>query len=417
MAPRLSICIPTYNRALLLDDCLERLAVAPDDGSVEIVVSDNGSTDETQAVIAAHSRRNPSIRGHRLPENRGQWANRLNALYQARGDVMTFLADDDSLIIENLLSHVERMEREPDIVGTYVDWIAWDDREGRELHRYFHLDGPVDFRPEDPLGLVNFVLQRIIPPEVLICRREALVRAQSDSSRALPFHVWMYALSRLGRIRFDPLPFYREHRVLQDRFARTHWANMELALHYIGDEMRLTLESLLLLAFQDLGHPRVPDDQVANARRMIDRVLGSRIGLEIERACARGDWILAIELRRRQVLWDGPGTRDDIQRDMLRLVLPAALQAISQTVRSLSDVDGLALRGFASRQIHDTFAKRYPETLLLAEGDDRPALIVHRDEGTLAADTQAEGARNILVLERLLDLYRVARERVDLSGL
>ena len=75
-----------------------------------------------------------------------------------------------------------------------------------------------------------------------ICRRAAAVRAHSDTSRTLPFHLWMCALSRQGRVRFDPLPFYREHRVLKAQFARAHWAKLDLHLHYIGDEMRLTLE-------------------------------------------------------------------------------------------------------------------------------------------------------------------------------
>ena len=134
MAPRLSICIPTFQRAALLDDCLQRLAALAQDGSVEIVISDNGSGDETPQVIAAHVRQNPAIRAYRMAANRGLWANRLNALHQARGELVTFLADDDSLIAENLFAHVERMEREPDLVGVYADWIAWDDREGRELH-------------------------------------------------------------------------------------------------------------------------------------------------------------------------------------------------------------------------------------------------------------------------------------------
>ena len=57
MHPLISICIPTYNRAELLDYCLENLAALKDCGRpVEIVISDNGSTDRTPEVIEAHSR-------------------------------------------------------------------------------------------------------------------------------------------------------------------------------------------------------------------------------------------------------------------------------------------------------------------------------------------------------------------------
>jgi abequosyltransferase len=76
MHPLISICIPTYNRADLLDYCLEGLAPLRDCGTpFEIVISDNGSTDRTPEVIQAHASRNPLIRSHRLPENRGPAAN------------------------------------------------------------------------------------------------------------------------------------------------------------------------------------------------------------------------------------------------------------------------------------------------------------------------------------------------------
>lgn len=52
MTPLLSICIPTFNHAELLDRALARLTSFPAflDGEVEVVVSDNASTDGTQAV-------------------------------------------------------------------------------------------------------------------------------------------------------------------------------------------------------------------------------------------------------------------------------------------------------------------------------------------------------------------------------
>lgn len=418
MAPRLSICVTTYNRAAILDDCLERLRpVAEQAGQIELLVSDNGSTDDTWAVIERHAALNPAIAAHRFAENRGMWANRTNALFQARGELVVFLADDDSLILDNLAPYVERMEREPDIVGTYADWLAWDDQAEAEMHRYFNLAEPVEFAPGDPLGLVNFMIQRMIPPEVAVYRRKALVRALSGFSNTLPFHVWMYVLSRQGRVRFDLPPFYKEHRVLKAQFARTHWANMELQLQYIGDEMRLTLESMLMMAVHDAGLDRIPDDNVVSARNAIDRMLNARVDLEINRALNRRNWILAVELRRRQVLWNGPGPRERIQKDAEQLVMPAALQSINQTCNSLSSSSALDLRGFSSRQVHDAFAQRFPDTRILAPGEAGEALIVHRDERTLAGDRQAQAAHNVLVLQHILTQFRLARDSFDLRQL
>ena len=114
MHPLISICIPTHNRAELLDYCLENLGCLQDCGKpVEIVISDNGSTDRTPQVVQAHLARNPLLRAHRLPENRGAPANWLNAVRKAEGEFILYLADDDSLIVEGLFHHIETMQREP----------------------------------------------------------------------------------------------------------------------------------------------------------------------------------------------------------------------------------------------------------------------------------------------------------------
>jgi glycosyltransferase involved in cell wall biosynthesis len=421
MHPLISICIPTYNRADLLDYCLDGLAPLRDCGTpVEIVVSDNGSTDHTPDVVAAHRDRNPAIRPHRLPENRGPAANWYNALRKANGEFMLYLADDDSLIVDNLLQHIETLKREPDLVAIYADWIAWDDQAEREIHRHFGLSEFMSFGPEAPLDLVNFILKKPLPPEISVYRRDALLRAHSFHAWSLPFHLTMYRLSRLGRIGFDPLPFYREHRILKDRFHRTHWANMAQHLHMLGEELRLSYEEMVLMAMQDAGASSLTEEQATMVRRSIDRILHSRIALEVDRACARKDWIMAVELRRRHVLWHGPGTEDDTRQDVLKIVIPAALQAVQQTFNSLSDTAGLCLRGFESGRIAEFFTKYYPDTPLLApeskpNGGPAP-LIVHRDAQTLAQDAAACDPGQAIVLEHMLDLYRVTPAKIDLKG-
>lgn len=418
--PRFSICIPTYNRADFLDDCLSRTLpdLAAQDRPWEVVISDNGSTDHTAEVVRKYAGRAPQVRALRQPANRGPWANQVNAYRNARGDVLAYLADDDSMLVEPFLAHVARMEAEPDLAVIFTDWIAWDDQQGRELHRYFSIKEPAVFAPGDPLGLFNFALSHGTSPEIGVFRRQAMCNARVPFARAMPFHPWMHALSREGRVRFDPLAFYREHRVPRAGLARTHWANMDMQLQLMGDEMRLSLETALLLALQDAGVSHLPPDQMEAARRMIDGFLHARTGLEIERACARGDFILAVELRRRQVLWNGPGSTDDIRRDVGRLVLPAAALSVALTYESLSDVGQLRLVGFASGFLRDFLARWRPAIPIAAPGasPNQADLVVLRDEST-AAPAGAPGAQEPLVLEHLVRLYRVAREPVDLSRL
>lgn len=66
----LSICIPTYNRAKYLKEALDNITSDPSfDERVEIVVSDNASTDGTYAVVEMYSSKHSNIKYFRNNEN------------------------------------------------------------------------------------------------------------------------------------------------------------------------------------------------------------------------------------------------------------------------------------------------------------------------------------------------------------
>jgi hypothetical protein len=92
--PRLSIVIPTIgNRADLLDRAIQS-ALAQTSSDIEIVVSDNASTDEeTQSVIARHAPRGLRIFRHSSRMSAGEHGQFL--LEQAKGEYFLSLSDDD----------------------------------------------------------------------------------------------------------------------------------------------------------------------------------------------------------------------------------------------------------------------------------------------------------------------------------
>lgn len=254
-----------------------------------------------------------------------------------------------------------------------------------------------------------------------IYRRALITQAHCYLKHSVPYHLWMYNLSRRGRILFDPMPFYREHRVLKKKFRRDHWFDMDIRLHFIGDEFRTTLESVILLALQDAGVSRVPDDQALKVRQMIERYLHGRMGLEIQRTVAAKNWILGVELRRRLVLWYGPGTQEQQRHDLFQLAFPAAIQAIYETYRGLSNVSGVILRGFAGRQVHDFLRTHYQDVPLL-EGDapapsDFQPLVVFRSDLEAGAGGEESQPGYALYFNRLLENYRVNTVRLDPSQL
>jgi len=97
----LSICIPTYNRAPFLKQCLDSIVSQFHDelikSQVDIVISDNGSTDNTTAVVQEYQEKFSNISYFRNTENLGVDKNILQVVDKASGKFVWLLGDDDAL--------------------------------------------------------------------------------------------------------------------------------------------------------------------------------------------------------------------------------------------------------------------------------------------------------------------------------
>jgi glycosyltransferase involved in cell wall biosynthesis len=100
-----SVTIVTRNRASVLGHCLRALTDQSLDPSLyEIVIVDDGSTDETSAVIAAAQREaRCEIRAFRFPEHRGVSAARNLSIREAHGAIIVFV-DSDGLVPPSFLA-------------------------------------------------------------------------------------------------------------------------------------------------------------------------------------------------------------------------------------------------------------------------------------------------------------------------
>lgn len=107
-----SISIPTYNGALYLEECLES-AVSQSFVDIEIVIVDDGSTDETFAIAEEFSRRDKRINLFRNKTRLGLVENWNKAIQHSTGEWIKFLFQDDSLTencIEEMLKAAETTE-------------------------------------------------------------------------------------------------------------------------------------------------------------------------------------------------------------------------------------------------------------------------------------------------------------------
>jgi glycosyltransferase involved in cell wall biosynthesis len=114
--PLLTIAIPTWNRSAYLALTLEQLSRElnqVDSNCVEILVSDNCSTDDTPRVVQTCALSGSQFRSVRNAENMGSDANIAQCFNLARGNYVLILGDDDLLFdgaLASLCLHLQACE-------------------------------------------------------------------------------------------------------------------------------------------------------------------------------------------------------------------------------------------------------------------------------------------------------------------
>jgi glycosyltransferase involved in cell wall biosynthesis len=108
----LSVVIPTYNRLPILRKCLTALEdqrLAPPVQRYEVVVVDDGSTDDTVPWLEDHAEQLPHVRLIRQ-EHGGPAEGRNRGVEAARGDVIVFIDSDLVVTPDFLVSHARALQ-------------------------------------------------------------------------------------------------------------------------------------------------------------------------------------------------------------------------------------------------------------------------------------------------------------------
>lgn len=150
--PLVSVLMTTYNTADRISAAIEGL-LAQTWRNLEVVVVDDASTDDTQAVVASLAARDARVKYFRLPCNAGTYVAKSIGLELAQGDFITCHDSDD-------WSHPLRIERQMQplladkrLIATTSQWVRVED------------DGSYYARPVHPLTRLN-------PASPLFRRRE-----------------------------------------------------------------------------------------------------------------------------------------------------------------------------------------------------------------------------------------------------
>jgi glycosyltransferase involved in cell wall biosynthesis len=128
-SPLVTIAIPTRNRALVARDAVKR-ALTQSYTNIEVLVSDNASTDDTLATLRSIA--NSRLRILTSRKDIGSSANYEKCIREAKGDFLLIVPDDDKMSTTFLQKCMDLLEREPGVqavVAAYGVFFADEDRD------------------------------------------------------------------------------------------------------------------------------------------------------------------------------------------------------------------------------------------------------------------------------------------------
>jgi glycosyltransferase involved in cell wall biosynthesis len=156
--PTVTVIIPAYNQSRYLGEAVQSV-LAQTYGDFEIVVVDDGSTDDTRSVAAGFT--DPRVR-YIYQQNRGLSAARNTGIRHARGALLTFLDSDDLFLPEKLGLLVAALDENPH-VGFVAGQAVLIDEVSRPVGEVFDRGLPAD-RSElllgNPLHVGSVLLRR-----------------------------------------------------------------------------------------------------------------------------------------------------------------------------------------------------------------------------------------------------------------
>lgn len=202
--PLVSVVIPNYNYARYLSKAISS-ALAQHYPNVEVIIVDDGSTDESIEIIESFGERVKLIR----QRNQGVGIARNTGANVAKGKMLAFLDADDYWHPDKLKKQIEKMQS---------------DREIGLVHcGFWHVDAndePIDERLDGEEGWVADKLMKLEPvlsSTTLIVRKDAFEAVGGyDVNKDLhPAEDWefVYRVARKYKLGFvaEPLMYYRQH--------------------------------------------------------------------------------------------------------------------------------------------------------------------------------------------------------------
>ena len=210
--PKVSVIIPTHNRAHFIADTIQSV-LDQTFSDFEIIVVDNESTDNTKQVVDGFK---DSRIKYIYQENRGVANARNNGIKASSGEYIAFLDSDDMWLPENLELKVKMLDSYPDAALVSSDYYIFDSDTGANLGRFWdnrpfrHLL-KLDKGVRQPLAFAT-----LLTPSVVMARRRIFIDEVGYFDESLQFSedwdIWLRILPRFPiRVIDMPVARYRHH--------------------------------------------------------------------------------------------------------------------------------------------------------------------------------------------------------------
>lgn len=256
-APAVTLGMPIYNGAQYLEASLDSL-LAQTFGDFEIVISDNGSEDRTEAICRHYAAADARIRYVRHDVNRGAAWNHNFVIKEARGRFFRWHHADDLCEPRHLERCVAALEADPTLVLAYPRTLLIDGA-SRVTGRY---DDRLDLHETASHARVAHLLANVFlcNPILGLIRTDVLRRTALLGSYLRSDHVLLAELAMAGRwVEVPEALFYRRihagksteaNRSLQDRAAwfdprlrskKFFWPNLRLFAEHLQAVRRAPL--------------------------------------------------------------------------------------------------------------------------------------------------------------------------------
>jgi glycosyltransferase involved in cell wall biosynthesis len=165
--PLVSIGLPVFNGARFLKQALDSL-LGQSFSNIEMIISDNASTDDTEAICRAYAAMDARVQYYRQTVNIGAPHNWNYVAKQARGKYFKWSSGNDFCSPDMVKKCIAVMDEKPEVVLCYGRTCLVDEETGRQ-EEYAH-----DIAVIDPLPHKRFKT---------LCRTLALNNAQSGLIR------------------------------------------------------------------------------------------------------------------------------------------------------------------------------------------------------------------------------------------